>query len=263
MKLLTLILSMLMTVSLAACDTRGPHPSAGGTPPAVSSETTDGAANGNDGTAIQHAVGDIVLADGTVTTAAELTSVDSANPPVAVIAGIRDDGAPFGVGVHRSNTPLQWAPASTAGNLTNFTETACTDSSTGDTDGSDNWDVICAEDAQGAADAEKNYPAFYFINTYADAFKLPESCAGGWYLPSIAELCTVYENREAINASLEKINELDNGASMDGLGTNWYWSSSQSGSSDDYAWFVHYFNGYAADCPKDFDNLHVLAVRAF
>ena len=56
---------------------------------------------------------------------------------------------------------------------------------------------------------------------------------------------------------------LANGASMDGLGTNWYWASSQSANHDDYAWFVHYFNGYAADCPKDFDNLHVLAVHAF
>lgn len=159
--------------------------------------------------------------------------------------------------------PLQWAPASTAGNTISFTETVCTDSSTGDTDGSDNWDVIRAEDARGAADAEKNYPAFSFINTYADIYNLPESYASGWYIPSIAELCMIYENREAINAPLKKISELDSGAAMDGLGTNWYWSFSQSGGSDDYAWFVHYFNGYAADCPKDFDNLHVLAVRAF
>jgi len=47
------------------------------------------------------------------------------------------------------------------------------------------------------------------------------------------------------------------------LGTVWYWASSQSDSDDDYAWFVHYFNGYAACCPKDFDNLHVMAVRVF
>lgn len=264
MKILTLVLSMLMTASLTACDNSGPRPSGSSTPPVVSPETAGATASGdNDGTAIQYVVGDIILADGTVIKAADLTAVDSDNPPVAVIAGARDDGISFGVGVHRSSTPLQWAPAGTAGNTISFAETICTDSSAGDPDGSDNWDVVCAEDKQGAADAERNYPAFHFINTYADTFKLPESCAAGWYLPSIAELCTVYENREAINTSLEKIYELDNGASMDGLGTNWYWSSSQSGGSDDYAWFVHYFNGYAADCPKDFDNLHVLAIRAF
>lgn len=249
MKILTLVLSMLMTASLTACDTGSP-------PPVVSSEAAGSAA-------VRYAVGDIILADGTVTTSAELTAVDSENPPVAVMAGTRDDGAPFAVGVHRSSTPLQWAPAGTPGNTIRFAETVCTDSSTGDPDGSDNWAVICARDAQGVAEAERNYPAFHFINTYADAFGLTESCANGWYLPSIAELCTVYENREAVNTSLEKIHELDSGAAMDGLGTNWYWSSSQSGSSDDYAWFVHCFNGYAADCPKDFDNLHVLAVRAF
>lgn len=263
MKILTLVLSMLMTVSLTACDTSSPQSSNNSPPTVVSLETTDGAGGGNDGSAIQYTVGDIILADGTVITAAEFTVVDSANPPMAVIAGTRDDGSFFGVGVHRSSTALQWAPSGTTGNSAKFTETICTDSSAGDADGSDNWDVICAEDTQGALDAEKNYPAFHFVNTYADTFKLPEHYASGWYMPSIAELCTVYENREAINTSLERIYESDNGASMDGLGTNWYWSSSQSGGSDDYAWFVHYFNGYAADCPKDFDNLHVLAVRAF
>ena len=33
--------------------------------------------------------------------------------------------------------------------------------------------------------------------------------------------------------------------------------------SDDYAWFVHYFNGYAGEYPKNFTNVHALAVRAF
>ena len=264
MKILTPVLLILMTVSLTACDNSGLQLSDSNTPPAVSMETTNGSAGGgSDGTTIQYVVGDVILADGTVTQAGDLTAVDSANPPVAVIAGTRDDGTLFGVGVHRSSAPLQWAPAGTAGNTISFAETICTDSSTGDTDGGDNWDVICSQDAQGAADAEKNYPAFYFINTYADAFKLPESCAAGWYMPSITELCTVYENRETINHSLEKIYGLDSSASMEHLGTNWYWASSQSGGNENYAWFVHFFNGYAADCPKDFDNLHVLAVRAF
>lgn len=259
MKILTLILSMLMTVSLTACDNGGQPPIDSRPHPAASA---DDPVSTDDAAAPRYKAGDIVLTDGT-TAAAELTALDSTNLPVAVIAGIRNDGTPIGVGVHRSSTPLQWAPAGTAGNTISFTETVCTDSSTGDTNGSDNWDVIRAEDAQGAADAEKSYPAFSFINTYADAYNLPESYASGWYMPSITELCMIYENREAINAALKKISELDSGAAMDGLGTNWYWSSSQSGSSDDYAWFVHYFNGYAADCPKDFDNLHVLAVRTF
>lgn len=258
MKILSFALSILMTLSLTACDTSGSPASDSSTPPAVSSETADGS-----DAAIPFEVGDIILSDGTVAKTAALTAVDSANPPVAVIAGAREDGSPFGVGVHRSGAPLQWAPVGTTGNTTSFAETICTNSAAGDTDGSDNWDVICSKDAQGSENAEKNYPAFHFINTYADAYKLPENYAAGWYLPSIAELCTIYENREAIDISLKKIYGLDNSASMNGLDTNWYWSSSQSDVNDDYAWFVHYFNGYAADCPKDFDNLHVLAVRVF
>ena len=50
---------------------------------------------------------------------------------------------------------------------------------------------------------------------------------------------------------------------MNGLTTNWYWSSSQADSADDYAWFVHFFNGYAGECPKNFTNVHVIAIRDF
>lgn len=34
-----------------------------------------------------------------------------------------------------------------------------------------------------------------------------------------------------------------------------------AGSEDDYAWLVHYFNGYAGECPKNFTNVHALAVH--
>ena len=73
----------------------------------------------------------------------------------------------------------------------------------------------------------------------------------------------MYENRLEINAALEKIYELDHSAAMDGLTTNWYWSLSQANSEDDYAWFVHFFNGYAGECPKNFTNVHAIAIRDF
>lgn len=227
MRRLALVLSVLAVLSLSACAGREQQSIA---PPPVStasspSESAEDADTGGDAKTSQYTVGDILLADKTVVKAADFTAVDSANLPVAVIAGSRDDGTAFGVGVHRSDTPLQWAPAGTTGCTTPFTEMMCTDSSTGDTDGSDNWDVICTHDAQGAGDAAENYPAFHFINTYALTYGLPESYTSGWYMPSIAELCTVYENRAVINTSLQKIHELDRSASMDGLGTNWYWAS--------------------------------------
>lgn len=262
MKLFTLILSVLMTFPLTACDAGTAQPSDSSTPPPVPSapETVETA---DSPTTVSYKVGDIILADGSVVKASDLVAVDENKPPMAVIAGFKEDGTAFGVGVHRSDGPLQWAPTGTPGNLTKFTEIVCTDATAGDTNGTDNWDAICSADAQGTRDASVNYPAFHFISTYAETYQLPENYASGWYMPSITELCTVYENRTAVNASLQTIYELDNSAAMDGLGTVWYWASSQSDSDDDYAWFVHYFNGYAACCPKDFDNLHVMAVRVF
>ena len=171
------------------------------------------------------------------------------------------------MGVHRSDEPLQWASDDSAGYAANFTDTVCTQESDfgflGDTDGEDNWKAICDQESEDTADAEVNYPAFHFVNAYASNYNLSGKMASGWYMPSIAELCKIYQNREAVNNSLQHIYRLDEQAAMNGLETNWYWSASQAGSEDDYAWFVHYFNGYAGECPKNFTNVHALAVRAF
>lgn len=225
------------------------------------------AENKKDFVAAQYEIGDIILADGSMVKESDLTIVDSSNVPIAVIAGFKEDGTAFGVGVHRSDVPLQWASDNSAGYATNFTDTVCTQVSDfafmGDTDGKDNWKAIYDQESEDTVDAEVNYPAFHFVNTYASKYGLSGKMASGWYMPSIAELYKIYQNRKAVNNSLQHIYRLDEQAAMNGLETNWYWSASQSVSSDDYAWFVHYFNGYAGECPKNFTNVHVLAVRAF
>lgn len=258
-------LTMLLALSLTACgNEKGSDVSEvqNGNSFSTENENSDQAA-----VTAQYTIGDIVLADGSIAKAESLTALDSGNAPVAVIAGFRDDGAAFGIGVHRSDQPLPWALDSTTGYATKFADTVCTQNTdktfSGDTDGSNNWSEMCAADSDGTANPENNYPAFHFVNTYAETCGLTDAYASGWYLPSIAELSTVYENRDAINAALEKIYELDHSAAMNGLTTNWYWSSSQADSADDYAWFVHFFNGYAGECPKNFTNVHVLAVREF
>lgn len=275
----TFILFVLMFFSLTACgsresqtyDSNGPQPALSGISASEKAESEDG---GNNTLAAKHTIGDIILADGSEVKAAELVTVDSSNLPVAVIAEIREDGTALGLGVHRSSGPLQWALDNTAGETTRFTDIVCTQNDTGNenaadagfsgaADGSGSWNVICSMDKQGTEHAAKNYPAFHFVNTYAETYGLAGDYASGWYMPGIAEVCAVYRNRESINTSLKKIYELDDSAAMDGLGRNWYWSSSQSDANDDYAWFVHYFNGYVCDCPKNFTNLHVLAVRIF
>lgn len=221
----------------------------------------------NNSVTSQYEIGDIILEDGSVIKKGDLITIDSSNVPIAVIAGFHEDGTAFGVGVHRSDTPLQWATDDSAGYVTNFTENICIQESdfdfSGDTDGGDNWTVICTGDGENTTDAATYYPAFYFVNTYAETYKLTGNYASGWYMPSIAELCDIYQNREVVNDSLQHIYSLDEYAAMNGLETNWYWSSSQASSEDDYAWFVHYFNGYAGECPKNFTNVHALAVRAF
>ena len=211
--------------------------------------------------------GDVILADGTVVKVAELEMIDSVDIPVAVIAGFCTDGSAFGLGVHRSDTPLAWAPESSSGYAMRFADTICTQNSafdfSGDLGGGDNWAAMCAADEAGTARAQDNYPAFGFVNTYAKTYGLPDACADGWYLPGIAELCEIYQNRDAVNQSLKYLHGLEEQAAMDGLETNWYWSSSQAGAADDYAWFVHYLNGYAGECPKSFTNVHVIAIRRF
>lgn len=260
-KFFMFVLAMLLALSSAAC---GKEKEPDLSEKQNGNSSPEESENSNHETA-QYTVGDVVLADGSVVKTEDLTDINSGNAPVAVVAGFKDDGSAFAVGVHRSDDPLPWAVDGTDGYSTKFSDTVCTQNAdksfSGDTDGSDNWSGICAADSDGAADEQSNYPAFHFVNTYAEAYGLSGGCASGWYLPSIAELYTVYENRVTVNAALEKIYELDHSAAMEGLSTNWYWSSSQAESEDDYAWFVHYYNGYAGECPKNFTNVHVIAVR--
>lgn len=214
----------------------------------------------------KYEVGDIVLADNSIIKPQDLTEIADSNFPIAVVADLKDNGDALGVGVHRSDAPLKWANEDTVGYVTKFEDIVCTKAAAdfdGDTDGSDNWKMICSAAAQDTGNEEENYPAFNFINTYAQVHQITGDCAYGWYMPSIAELYSIYENRDIINNSLQKIYSLNNNAAMDGLSTTWYWSSSQADSADDYAWFIHYFNGYAGECPKNFTNVNVLAVRIF
>lgn len=181
-----------------------------------------------------YSAGDIILSDGSIVKAEDFSSIDNSNPPIAIAAKLQDDGTILGLGVHRSEEPLPWETDETA-----------------------------PSDARSDAVTDENSPAFLFIDTYSENYISNNDYTSGWYMPDISELCAIYENREEINASLSKIYSLDEHAAMDGLGTNWYWSSTQSETQEDYGWFVHFFNGYSSDCPKNFTNLHVLAVRAF
>jgi len=108
--------------------------------------------------------------------------------------------------------------------------------------GSANTDAII--DAQGAT--ETSYAA-----------GLARANTGGgytdWFLPSKAELNKMWLERETINTTASA-----NGGSN--FSSNWYWSSTESGSS--YAWIHHLSDGGTQVLDKSY-SVWVRAVRAF
>ena len=210
--------------------------------------------------ASSYAVGDIILTAGTKVSVneVEIYSPDNANKPIGVVAMISDIygvSTPKVIGLQKSASSLEWAPSGTTGYGKKFTNIVCTPSKTGsgaastatftgDTDGSDNWAEICDVDPEGTANAATNYPAFNFANTYgATAGLTGTGYENGWYVPSIAELCEVYKNKDVIQTSLTKANGFK-------IGTSNYWSSSQTQKASDvgiYAYLVNFNDGTIDD----------------
>jgi len=219
--------------------------------------------------------GKIVRADKTVVDKALYTTIDPTNPPVAVVSGTNVYGAAIGVALH-TGTSLKWAKADTTGYNTQFEDIVCTPSETGngaaltatftgDKDGSDNWDYICSVDPVGTANAAVNYPAFDWVNKYNTTYSDKLGAARpAWYMPSIAELCDVYKNKDAVNESLSKINGLDGAYADSNLGWNYYWSSSQHYSDENDARRANFSGGslYSFNTSKN-ETYNVCCIAAF
>ena len=221
----------------------------------------------------EYTVGKIVLADNTLVAKDDYTAIDESNPPVAVLIGTQNIyGAALGIALHISPSDLRWAKSGSTGYNTKFEGIICTPQGnnastatfTGDIDGSDNWDYICSIDPEGTANAAENYPAFHWVNQYNAAYA--DKLGGtnfAWYMPSLAELCGVYKNREAINASLAKIHGLGNSYADSSLGNSWFWPSSQKASIYNYyAWGVYFYDGGVYGLDKN-DNDRVCCLAGF
>ena len=221
--------------------------------------------------ASSYAVGDIILTNGTKVSVANVATytIDENNKPIGVVAMISDVyevPTPKVIGLQKSASILMWAPEDTKGYNTKFTNIICTPSQTGtgaastatftgDTEGSDNWAEICDVDPEGTQDAATNYPIFNFANTYGTTAGLTGTgYENGWYVPSLAELCEVYKNKEVIQTSLTK-------ASGFNFGTASYWSSSQNASNYNLAYRVGFNNGYVYVNYK-YNNLYVFVLQA-
>ena len=240
-------------------------------------------------------VGDIVFADGTATAWREgLTLTDAQKKAaVAVIFYVGTECSNggerrvLGVGLEnatgRGNT-LAWAwtrdddddkaegyEAKIEGIICTKNESkggAATATFTGDLDGSDNWQILC--EAVSDEETGGNYPSWEWVNAYAKNNALSGEYAQGWYLPTVAELCMLYRQKDTVNAALEAAGGTKISDAGDCVA---YWSSSQSPVDSwgdfNFAWSVLfddddfiYHAGDICETTKHTAN-SVCAVRAF
>ena len=83
--------------------------------------------------------------------------------------------------------------------------------------------------------------------------KLKNLLEDGEYIPSLGQLNLMAHYKDSINDALEYIG-------AEPLGSAWYWSSAES--SQNYAWYVYFSNGYTGSNNKYGSN-RVRAVAAF
>ena len=210
-------------------------------------------------------VGDIILQDLTIVSS-EGYAKNESNPAVAIVAGFNAKGAVLGLGLQSSGSCLRWAENGSTGYNTEFTDiiakysgsTSSGYTFTGDLDGSNNWGVICSKDPTGSANAKEKYPAFNFAANYGTTQGYTGDLATGWYIPSIAELYKVYQNKTTLQTSLDKVSGFT-------IGTSGYWSSSQSSVLDSSALLLMFDESEIVifGAMKDGFRYCVLVVRAF
>ena len=162
------------------------------------------------------AVGDFILKDGTILSKDE---TPESGTVAAVIVRAAADGKPaLGVGIVHSRSGLAWCTTSAEGYTTDITSLQG-DETSGYMDGSDGWEKLKAA-CSDAENSPKNYPAWNYSLTYAKTNGLTGDLATGWYLPTVAELYTIYQNKDVVDASLLKAG----GSQFD---TDWSWSCCQ------------------------------------
>ena len=143
-------------------------------------------------------VGDFILKDGTILSKDK--TPESGTVAAVIVRAATDDKPALGVGI--VHTKLAWCTSSATGCYKNITD-LLGDKTSGYMDGSDGWEKLKA----ACSDAESipwKYPAWNYSLTYAKNNGLTGDLATGWYLPTLAELYTIYQNKTAVDASLSK-----------------------------------------------------------
>lgn len=200
-------------------------------------------------------LGDIVLSNNTIISVDEISefTINEYAQPMGVIVDVSSDGEKATMlGLECSSRPMSWAPRDTTGFDTMFegikvTRQGSVESGytfSGDSNGRDNWKVVCDVDKEGVLDAKTNYPAYNFVNTYGSyASNLTSKYVDDWYLPSIMQLYDLYLNRATVQKSLKAVGGFD-------LESKWYWSSSQAFSNNNGVYGVVFSNGEVTNVYK-------------
>ena len=198
----------------------------------------------------KYSVGDFVLKNGTILSKDE---TPESGTVAAVIVRAATDGKPaLGVGIVHNQ--MAWCTTSAAGYNKNITALQG-DKTEGYMDGSDGWEKL----KKACSDAEsnpENYPAWNYSLTYAKTNGLTGDLATGWYLPTVAELYTIYQNKTVVDESLSK-------AGGSTFGTGNYCSCCQYPSGRDSARVLDFIYGYMFCNFKNFNYFYVCSVRAF
>jgi len=239
----------------------------------------------------EKAVGDIVFNDGSAIAYAENLSLSDAQKgaAIAVIFYVGTGEATadtntnilgqktLGVGLKNTTTDLVWAPTTSFGYESVCADNQCkkssskttgsvyytfeslggTDYFTGHFDGSTSWANIQEAETNSGKNGwrtEENYPAFYWVTCYTTTYSIPEDSNKMWYLPSVVELCCLYESKTTVSAALTAVGG-------DAL-TGFYWSCSQNETKQYEVLYVGLSDGYVSSDTKNLSK-GVRAIRQF
>ena len=198
------------------------------------------------------AVGDFVLKDGTILSKDE--TPESGTVAAVIVRAATNDKPALGVGIVHNRNGLAWCKSSAEGYSTNITALQG-DETKGYMDGSDGWKIL----KKACSDAEsnpENYPVWNYCRNYGANNCLEGDLATGWYLPTAAELDTIYQNKTVVDASLSK-------AVGSQFGTSLYWSCCQYPSNGYYARVLIFSTGLMDFTSKYYNFSCVCSVRAF
>ena len=211
----------------------------------------------------KYSVGDFILKDGTILSKDE---TPESGTVAAVIVRAAADGKPaLGVGIVHSGE--QWCKRGSLGCRMEIPALQG-GKTTGYMDGRDGWEKLKAACFDAESDPE-DYPAWNYCRNYGATNGLTGDLATGWYLPTVAELYTIYQNKTAVDESLSKA-----GGSQ--FGSGYYWSCCCLYDSDfdsdykyNYAKKLSFKDGGVSAVilkffkPTDFSASGVCSVRAF